>query len=57
LRLRVKYITQVAEFFRRHIIRHMARQKRKPQGSGVYREAAIMSERLLKLSGADCKYV
>jgi hypothetical protein len=23
------------------------------QGSGIYREAAIMSERLLKLSGAD----
>jgi hypothetical protein len=39
------------------MIRNIARERRKPQGSGVYREAAIMSERLLKLSGADCKYV
>jgi hypothetical protein len=41
---RQKYITQDAEFFPdMYTIRHIARHRKKNQGSGIYREAAIMS--------------
>jgi hypothetical protein len=49
LRLLATVYHQGSWFFPRYIIRHIARHRKK-QGSGIYGEAAIMSERPLKLS-------
>jgi hypothetical protein len=37
-----------------HIIRHIARQRKKPQVASIHRTREIMIERPAQLSRADC---
>ncbi len=39
-----------------YIIKHITRQRKKPQGSDVYTEVAIMSERPVKFACTECNY-